>query len=1009
MKRIFYLLILISLAAVSQAQKVHWTVAQVRTSLAIPRIANFYVHISDKGMEGDFKLDATDYVSSDNTGLTIVDAYGDRWKRVYSGEVQATWFGVKADGINKDSSSMSLAINTVNNMGGGVIRMPAGTLYFGGVRLPANSAGLKIYGQARGATVIKVQLNAPRAFDLYSTATASTAVTFQNITLSDFTVDAQSLYGYSIAPMKAVTGSVTSAGGWTDVNIGDNSQWGNAAVAYLKYTNTGTAALGGGRNAVRQKAGSTTTIQLFLNAGETVNAGDSVSGANDNHVIVGTQIDAQTIANANGIAPYYNCNFNNITVENVNIINGVTENFTGTFGKQASTSTYGISLYSRVNPSYSGTLFSTNINIRNVDMDGVTNGVFIGSLTSATVMKIFLDNIYLKNVTGRSNIVPAAQFVAEGFLIGNSAFCNRVTVEDCSWDGSGDVGLEVDNAMNYKAVRCNFRNCYGSGFFSYNYSYPATSIAGTPTATVSNGGTIASGATTFTINAFPATVAQKGYLVIDNELMYYTYNGTTTLTVYRGLNNTAAVSHNDGTTVYFFEAEKQSYVYEKCSFTNDNMVSTQAEGWRASRNSILPAPRIKLKECSYTRTGGTAGHAGEAIFVSCENTLFDIDGMDINIAGIDMTATNAVSNIPIQFINNDYGTGGPTVAATPPQRLIFRRLNMNVDGKMNNNTTSTTNQHNSIFISTGNYYIDWSSLNFKINLSTTSNTQKIFNLYFAGSGNLYATGKVDGMKVSAVGDGSPLPIYMNQGTDFMGKFVVDNIDLSDLSYTVTANNVNYTPIRVNATSNPNVTIRTIIPPKIATTPINSNWGKRITTATSYTANFEDRYIAVTGQTGAVTITLPLIETGNGNYKPNYANPLLIADEGYNAATNSITITPGTAEKINNSTASVTINSNGGFIYLMPGPSGWRVLGGTLSTAGVSGSATLVSGTVTVSTTAVTANSKIFIQLKTPSGTLGAHYQQGTITAGTSFVINSVSTAGATVTTDASTVNWWIIN
>ena len=67
-----------------------------------------------------------------------------------------------------------------------------------------------------------------------------------------------------------------------------------------------------------------------------------------------------------------------------------------------------------------------------------------------------------------------------------------------------------------------------------------------------------------------------------------------------------------------------------------------------------------------------------------------------------------------------------------------------------------------------------------------------------------------------------------------------------------------------------------------------------------------------------------------------------------------------------------------------------------------GTAALVAGTVTVSTTSVSAASKIFVTHATPGGTMG-HLSQGTIVAGTSFVINSNSG------TDTSTVNWWIVN
>ena len=77
---------------------------------------------------------------------------------------------------------------------------------------------------------------------------------------------------------------------------------------------------------------------------------------------------------------------------------------------------------------------------------------------------------------------------------------------------------------------------------------------------------------------------------------------------------------------------------------------------------------------------------------------------------------------------------------------------------------------------------------------------------------------------------------------------------------------------------------------------------------------------------------------------------------------------------------------------------------TTGTNASAGTATLSSGTVTVSTTAVTANSIIFLTTQNPGtvANLGEHYI-GTITAGTSFVINSTNAS------DNSTVGWMIVN
>lgn len=89
---------------------------------------------------------------------------------------------------------------------------------------------------------------------------------------------------------------------------------------------------------------------------------------------------------------------------------------------------------------------------------------------------------------------------------------------------------------------------------------------------------------------------------------------------------------------------------------------------------------------------------------------------------------------------------------------------------------------------------------------------------------------------------------------------------------------------------------------------------------------------------------------------------------------------------------------------------------TTTTAGANsaGTVTLVGGTATISTTAVTANSKIRIYRQSVGATGAAALgilSIGTIVAATSFVINSALTATATslATTDVSVVFWEIVN
>jgi hypothetical protein len=78
----------------------------------------------------------------------------------------------------------------------------------------------------------------------------------------------------------------------------------------------------------------------------------------------------------------------------------------------------------------------------------------------------------------------------------------------------------------------------------------------------------------------------------------------------------------------------------------------------------------------------------------------------------------------------------------------------------------------------------------------------------------------------------------------------------------------------------------------------------------------------------------------------------------------------------------------------------KIATGTNASVGVS--AAMTAGTITISTTAVTASSRIFLTHATIGGTAGV-LSVGTIVAGTSFVINSSNSA------DTGTISWWIIN
>ena len=148
-------------------------------------------------------------------------------------------------------------------------------------------------------------------------------------------------------------------------------------------------------------------------------------------------------------------------------------------------------------------------------------------------------------------------------------------------------------------------------------------------------------------------------------------------------------------------------------------------------------------------------------------------------------------------------------------------------------------------------------------------------------------------------------------------------------------------------------------------------------------------ITVTGTANTVTWSLPAAVTAPGSVT---ATSTLTATLGNITATNGNLVLGTAGNKIVSTSVATT----------------------TAAGANSFGTVTLVSGSATISTTAVTANSIIMLTRQSPGAT-GANplgmLSVGTIVAGTSFIINALTTANSTtnVATDVSVIGWMIIN
>lgn len=169
--------------------------------------------------------------------------------------------------------------------------------------------------------------------------------------------------------------------------------------------------------------------------------------------------------------------------------------------------------------------------------------------------------------------------------------------------------------------------------------------------------------------------------------------------------------------------------------------------------------------------------------------------------------------------------------------------------------------------------------------------------------------------------------------------------------------------------------------------------------------------ATAGTVTSTSGTANQIDVATGTTTPALTlSSTLIAPGSIGSTT---TITAGTG--ITSTTGAITA-TNGNLVL---GTAGNKILStsvGTVAAAGANsfGSVTLVSGTATVATTAVTASSLIFLSRQSLGATgaapVGMLYV-GTIIGGTSFEIHAATTATATtdVATDVSVVSYMIVN
>jgi hypothetical protein len=886
------------------------TLAGLRSFGGTPQQDDIY-EITDYGT-GIWYYDSSDTTSADNTG-TIVVSGSYRFKRIFSEPiVQASWFGVVADGTTDDFDAMQAAIDFL--AGSGTLILPNGTIYLNkalgaALVLPVDAAGLTIQGLGAN-TIIKLSVNVPVAFTCPGNSDDDIVNNYKNITLRDFDIDANNIQGSSYgAAVTATANAVGIDGNYVDVSVTSNTSYHSQGAVFLSYSNTGTTK--GLIRSFRPKAGSTTILQITLLAGETILTGDSIIGSISSHVIVGNIVNRYNPQSWK----QNNITLENLLFENIRAFNIPAADQGQTYlpeggAKNVATTRPGIhfNLRNAIDggwPSgYNGSLYAQNVRCKNVRIEGGSLGIAIlGSSQAGRTgdNPYFLGDILLKDCYHTTKTIPTQQYNSVNFFIGYVGFGKGLVIDNCEGHLSGDVGVEVDNQMDAKVINCRMYNSFGSGYMVTNDNYPAPTINGRISTTLS--ANLTSGGTSATLTTIPSGIENSGYMTINNtELFYYEIAyGTNVVTIKRGLNGFTPIGHASGSIVRFLRSDI-TILYENCSYENTLIAGNDGVGWLMARNFILPMPKFIGRTLSYFRNTPYIGYSGEAFLNNGNNLGIDIDTFNINIPNILATTGSSLDGSAIRLRNVDFGT----FSQHPATNVKLNNVNINVSGSLDSGA-SNNNKYTGIYLREGDWNLDFSAINLSFKLINL-NLLQCWGIS-AGYATNQLTGIIKSYKFANLADKRPIA-FQTTSSNTIGKLIFKDSDFRDMYFDQVANNGRYHPFDLDVATRSNIFIERVLQPIISPKPIAGLTPHIARVTTHYTALFDDEVIFVNGS-AAVTITIPQISVATSLYKPNAGAKWLIVDVSGAAATNNITIVGSSGELINNGASNYVINTNFG--------------------------------------------------------------------------------------------------
>lgn len=315
-------------------------------------------------------------------------------------------------------------------------------------------------------------------------------------------------------------------------------------------------------------------------------------------------------------------NFANLEVDNVRTINVPTD---------STLTNHRLNVFLQVNmPAASAATTVSNIRVTRVRFEGGNAGINV-SATGATASSCTLSDIYIDRWYHTLGAVQATGFSSENVQVGSSATTINVYVGHGHGLFSGDVGVEIDNALDAVVEKVEIDDAFNNCFYFTNFTAPADLNAQLIQYRSCTGKklTVTAGA----CNGF-AVSQQNANAIGTVQLDGCKYNGSeTTTTTGRGVS---------------FTVGALAYEFRDCKFTRD--------GWtNVTNNQLLRMVLIQstgtttrvVMENVETLISGTSSGAATGWNVS---TVF-LDGgtfvLDIARCKFNTTITSSPANVTV--------------------------------------------------------------------------------------------------------------------------------------------------------------------------------------------------------------------------------------------------------------------------------------------------------------------------------------------------------------------------